>query len=1856
MFTKRNLVDIKKSTSKLQDPKKDVATRVKHLKIILENVDIAEAKGLFEANFSHIYNVLYESFVQTEGNLRQRELSFHLVHKAHKEELECTLWILEQVLCLLPELIHRRWQLHSLGRMLGKLLHLGNAIKLRRQGIRYFLMWYQALNENAPQYVHHMFASIVPGFYPPAPPYNPPLSPPDPHQPVGPSELLPLLPPSSGERPPDHPGRFYLEALLEYMVHTTVKLEWQDKAAYHHRCFNFVLEKFKMYYLPKICPNFCQETSLYRPNLELPVMRRLDSENEAVHCRVSLIMWVTNYMHQAKKNNEGGGAGPPQNQQFQPSPQQQHYHPTHEEESHDSAHPSLDSTISIQTNKTTTDEELAAQIVREVLCSTRDNVDFIHELYRQALLLNFTHVVAIRKIIAVYKDLIQGNVLEIPPYALELPEDMQRNPSDELNPDIVRPGRLRNDSYLGAIHKENLLVRAGMQNLFQLFMTHAANVFLLEINSHVPRMLEEQTDACKRVLNIYRYMVMNTRMDNNTWEQLLLVLLQITSLVLGENPPKKKASSLGGKLAPAIFQTLIVTWIKANLNVMISRELWDRFLHVLTSLTNWEELIKEWAKTLETLTRVLARHVYNLDLTDLPLDRLNEKTKRGRKGPIKTENNIPSNSNGQHSSVCRQDSSLPDGHCISKRSRAAIPRSYSETSLTLKRRSTLVKQEVVNNKNRRSRSLETLSAAIGAASQHDADSADCTRSPSPAPSSGLESTSVKDSPMQLDVLVGGGGSGDGHQDSDRGVVCGGTVRGWLPDVAVILWRRMLGALGDVNQISDPKLHAQVFDYLVKLTDTLIKISQNQGVSPDNMSTPQAPELVPPLTLVLPWCFGALTLPDTYEVGKLSALRLLCTITLNCDAKHRTYLPKFYWFLHSALTGPSKSAHNTCLKYLGPRFLSLQLPGSSLLLLDLIHACNTVLNNTEKLESTPRTEAVSILANLLTEPDDLSSISVLQPDQDLHAMMCPDIKEHVVSILLRTGKREPKGKARCIALSALGIFVYKELNNQTFHPKVADAINVLLLALKCTNKTIVQLTSDILFLLCDHAPLLWQHYPRLGSGVVRALCATLAAHSSDRALSAALLLCLGEWCMRLGPARLMEAEEYVQGGTKARCLLLRVFSVLYDIIVGVPVQTDTASDSAPHNHPTADDFDPDIQQDDLGSRPSSKGNGKDAAVLCARTVIAHLVTHLGHFPMAIGAARLSSLVAEHDDVPDLSADELSTSIFDAPNIQLFMLSKAVIASLIELPALDLPGGGVTAGLSTADRQVRVLLRDLSGKSCWDASVLYRTPESLPRQTDEHDNAEVDVPSVTMRSNVFSAQPESLMVGVTPLHALPQRAMRHRPPNVLPDVSNAAPDMDQLDDLLQYIGHTSSECLENISRKLNEPAPAPMSGDLENEAIASVISQRNIESEENRLAYQTDQIPVKPATRPCSRTDTKSVTSDSMKYQQQSFSSTTPQNAFQLCRLFFSQLGFAGWERRQQLHLLNKTERLLRELRNLDNQSCRETHKFAVIYVAPGQEDKNSILSNQGGSVAYEQFLSALAWEVELEAHTGFLGGLQRQGSTGLTAPYIATSFLEAVFHVATRMPSDTPEAVLSKIRHLGNDEVHVVWSEHNRDYRRDIIPTEFCDILIAIYPLGNNLNRVTVNCKADVPHFGVLFNEAIVESNVLAGLVRATAICASRAKRMTYQFYQQYYEERARSLETVVTKHKHSSTYEEFIARVYSPVSGLGGAFRSGGQHMSGNTTESSTSTSGNSSLANALLDSSHTHKVQQRSGDNKFRANEAVRTSWFNTSDVQTVESSISPRPMKRITSNLKNPRKSLKHETSVESPPESPQQMTRKK
>lgn len=66
--------------------------------------------------------------------------------------------------------------------------------------------------------------------------------------------------------------------------------------------------------------------------------------------------------------------------------------------------------------------------------------------------------------------------------------------------------------------------------------------------------------------------------------------------------------------------------------------------------------------------------------------------------------------------------------------------------------------------------------------------------------------------------------GVGSLEEFKSVLAGGSCQGWLPDVSVILWRRMLGALGDVNKIEDPAIHASVFEHLCDLQETLIRVS------------------------------------------------------------------------------------------------------------------------------------------------------------------------------------------------------------------------------------------------------------------------------------------------------------------------------------------------------------------------------------------------------------------------------------------------------------------------------------------------------------------------------------------------------------------------------------------------------------------------------------------------------------------------------------------------------------------------------------------------------------------------------------------------------------------------------------------------------------------------------------------------------------------------------------------------------------------------------------------------------------------------------------------------------------------------
>ena len=56
------------------------------------------------------------------------------------------------------------------------------------------------------------------------------------------------------------------------------------------------------------------------------------------------------------------------------------------------------------------------------------------------------------------------------------------------------------------------------------------------------------------------------------------------------------------------------------------------------------------------------------------------------------------------------------------------------------------------------------------------------------------------------------------------VIEGGIVEGWTPLSSVILWKRILGILGNVNDVRDAEIHACIFKHLIELWHMLETVS------------------------------------------------------------------------------------------------------------------------------------------------------------------------------------------------------------------------------------------------------------------------------------------------------------------------------------------------------------------------------------------------------------------------------------------------------------------------------------------------------------------------------------------------------------------------------------------------------------------------------------------------------------------------------------------------------------------------------------------------------------------------------------------------------------------------------------------------------------------------------------------------------------------------------------------------------------------------------------------------------------------------------------------------------------------------
>lgn len=280
------------------------------------------------------------------------------------------------------------------------------------------------------------------------------------------------------------------------------------------------------------------------------------------------------------------------------------------------------------------------------------------------------------------------------------------------------------------------------------------------------------------------------------------------------------------------------------------------------------------------------------------------------------------------------------------------------------------------------------------------------------------------------------------------------------------------------------------------------------------------------------------------------------------------------------------------------------------------------------------------------------------------------------------------------------------------------------------------------------------------------------------------------------------------------------------------------------------------------RPTEKRRrSMELIPLTARMVMTHLVNHLGHHPLSGGPALLHSLVSENHDNPYVESSELSSEVFKSPNLQLFVFNDSTLLSYLQIPA-ETPTAGQPPQPSS---QVRIIVRDISGKYSWDGTILYCT--SQEDCADVGGFSAADHPPSTMTADIQSSNPASSPT---------KRLYKNNCSDSLSDVCEDE-EVDVLDKLLEDLGHSSPECLPQPQLKLNQPATSPHGMTLEQEnAILEAIRHQTQQEEEQVRRWDAD-VSFRAA---CQREP----------------SHHEPKASFYFCRLLLNDLGMNSWDRR------------------------------------------------------------------------------------------------------------------------------------------------------------------------------------------------------------------------------------------------------------------------------------------------------------------------------------------------------------------------
>ncbi|CAG8560446.1 13285_t:CDS:10 [Funneliformis mosseae] len=1305
--------------------------------------------------------------------------------------------------------------------------------------------------------------------------------------------------------------------------------------------------------------------------------------------------------------------------------------------------------------------------------------------------------------------------------------------------------------------------------------------------------VEAQVSIYRDVLALYRSMMAEgpIELEPATWETLLSSLLDIQERTMNQSEKYAPISTvaLANDFADYLVETVLYAFARSKTQQIT---LWRALTNRMSISLGWSQTISQWAKIMLRMTKILSKNIYNVDLDAVELNRrLLELTTPERhfhrRRPSK-------NTRTRHLSLRSASRHKSSGSNSSREEMMGTDFSVFVKTANENRKSgrrPMSMHQEIGSFESKSQALLNIGATVfsgGGSSIHsgsvasdeedqcydeddyfDANSEIAADDAAEVRSNRTSSSSVFFAQPNF--------SSDRLSISLANFRCPDFVNiemlFWNTEDALLVWKNLLCALGNLNYIQIPPNHSEAIKCIVDILDMLILIRNNQY---GNVS-------IPLLCDFAPWLFEACDLPLAFARGRALAYAGLCKL-MSC--RHdKDFDEKYYsHFYRALLKGLSDQDLLITLAIINnsTRLFSQNLPGCNILYRSLIVTIRNLLSkHHDHITDGISQNAITILCSLVCIVDQLPSLKVpnlsyenltKMNEESLNVLKFgqndgikfSELRLMLQETLVRSLSNEEtinNYETHNMLLYGLCTLSFDELTTTPWSDKIVikGCFQALLEQLYWSHLPVVTAAADCLItfaqnssLWCEDEEIYFMILQDVFGNLIGALNEHIAlqkaSHRNGRGfIIAKIFYCLLEWLMII-PSNLFTDTELCQlvfDSIEMACDISNSESNKHQKKEfprsshnsksnrsnhGYPIKFKKSERKIPVNREVGDDnvFGVDNSVEDVNFV-------KDIAEF----VLLHLTHHLGNFSPIHGPGMMHSTLVGPIGA-DTKDDELSN------NYHYFSFNDTAIITLVEIPG-----------------------KSSSGKYSWDSKLFYENKPFFTRNNLIKPNNTV-CENIIFKPDIKLVPNSSRANSTTSLRTKAQNRSSKifEGKNGLPVLTEIRQSerTNMLDNILQYIGEqvtnsqseTSNQMypkrskeLLSIEKELDRHIQEEILYDKATDIQAQSWYENDISLRNSTL--QDDKI-NRLSRNPLYSRSTSYFSLGADFSLSKSFLPALPPVAekhlepYQQCRLFLSHF---GWLTPESLNdgticVLNKGNTLFRDIRLLDKRHAREVFKFALLYVGPGQEDEQSILRNTNGSEEYNEFVQSLGWEIDLTTHPGYLGGLERNASNGLTAIYYCTSTIEIIFHDVTKMPTDPIDPKqLRKKRHIGNDHVHIIWNEHFRDYRKGTIGGDFGNAQIVISPLPNGLYNVDIYRDSKIPPFGPLLHGMIISRSVLGPLVRMTAIQAYRNSLHINSInnsnvYQHPYMERAADIQMIMSRHKKNncSSFESFMTKIF----------------------------------------------------------------------------------------------------------------------